>query len=134
MRSHVILGVIIFAMAITGCSRMQKVIATPEGASMPYESLGVLEVKKEAPAFGASYRLQQTLSLVSFRLYEKPSQEAYFQKLLDKELVCDAKKKYGADAVIHVKYWPDLNAAKFPKGLIYAKGEMIRYKQFSEEV
>ena len=53
------------------------------------------------------------------------------KRLLDGKLVKAAKKRYNAEAVVNVQYWPDLSSEKFPQGKVYARGEMVRYKRFA---
>lgn len=133
-RSLVVFSMFLLVMSVvaTGCSRVQKVIATQEGMTASYESLGVLEVNRKAPSLQCKRFFGKILEWVTFGHYKNVSQEVYLQRLLDKKLIKDAKKTHHAERVINVKYWPDLKAKKFPQGLIYAKGEMVRYKRFAE--
>ncbi len=115
-----------------GCGRTQKVIATQDGFSAPHESLGGVEVSREAPMIQSKRLFGQLWQWATLGHYQNIAQEAYLQGLLNKKLIKAAKKTHQAEQVIDVKYWPELSAKKFPQGLIYAKGEMIRYKRFPE--
>jgi len=114
-----------------GCSRTQKVVAMQGDLGKPYESLGSLEVDRKAPWIPYRRIFGQIGEWLTFGHAENISREAYLQGLLNKKILKAAKKNHQAEAVIHMQYWPDLNAKKFPQGLVYAKGEMVRYKRFS---
>lgn len=53
--------------------------------------------------------------------------------MLDQKLAKKAQKQYGADAIINARYWPDLSSNQFPRGLIFVRGEMIKYKPFASQ-
>lgn len=125
-----LIGVMLLGMN-SGCSGTQKVVASQGGISEPYESLGSIEVDRKAPRIQYRRISGQLWEWVTLGHYENITQEAYLQGLLDKKMIRDAKKIHHAEAVINVKYWPDLRAKKFPRGHIYGKGDMVRYKRFS---
>ena len=129
-----ILGLMFLFGIFTGFSRVQDVVVTQDSTSItiPYDSLGWVEVNRKAPLIQYRRVAGQLVFWGSFGYFKNPSQEVYLQSLLNEKIKKAAKTRYGAEAVINVKYWPDLTAAKFPKGLIYAKGEMVRYKRFAE--
>lgn len=120
-----------FMFALTGCSRTQKVVATEGDLVTPYQSLGTIDVYEHAPRVSLKRGFQHMFEWLTFGLYDMPSQKTYLQGRLNEKLVKKAEKSYGAEAVIRVQYWPDLSAKKFPKGKIYARGEMIQYKRFA---
>lgn len=128
----------IFALAIVtllgaaGCSSVQKVVALQGDAAQPYESLGTLEVKRDVPAVQYKRIFSQLGAWMTFGHSEPMTQAVYLRGLLDAKLIKLAKKKHCADAIIRVQYWPDLTAGEFPDGVVYARGEMIRYKRFPE--
>ena len=96
-------------MIFFGCSRTAKVVAIEgDKSDISYTDLGTLEIKMHAPALRSS------------------------RKILSSRLAALAHKRYGADAVIKVEFWPDPNSRKFPNGIIYARGEMIKYNSFPE--
>ena len=113
-----------------GCSSVQKVVATQGGISEPYESIGVIEVDRKVPWISYRRVFGKLWEWMTFGHCENISREAYLQGLLNKKMLKAAQNNHHAEAVIHVKYWPDLTAKKFPQGLIYVKGDMVRYKRF----
>ncbi|MFA7255570.1 MAG: hypothetical protein WC133_05690 [Candidatus Omnitrophota bacterium] len=119
----------LFSMS-AGCSRVQKIVVTQGEISEPSEPMGSIEVQRKAPRIPYRRIFGQLWEWVTFGHCENISREAYLQGLLNKKMLKDAKNDYNAEAVIHVKYWPDLTAKKFPQGLIYAKGDMVRHKRF----
>lgn len=118
---------------VSGCSRVQPVTVSQGGPSMtvPYESLGWAEVERNAPVIEYRRVGGQLLEWCSFGYFPNISHQEYLQGLLDRKLVKAAKERYGAEAVINTQYSPDLSAKNFPKGKIYARGEMVRYKRFT---
>lgn len=92
-----------------GCAKA-KVVNSP---GTTYDSMGFLEEK--IPVRG----------LLLKRSY--PS----LTKKLDRKLAKKARRKYSADAVNNIQYWPSPDADAFVDYL-YARGEMIRYKPFEE--
>ena len=113
-----------------GCSRVQKVVAIQGDLNPPYDSLGSIEVNRPAPRISCRRIFGQAWEWITFGRFENISQEAYLRDLLNEKILKVARKNHQAEAVIHMQYWPDLTASKFPQGRIYAKGEMIRYKRF----
>lgn len=113
-----------------GCSRVQKVVVTQDAISEPYESVGAVEVERKVPRIQYRRIFGKVWEWITFGHAENISREAYLQGLLNKKLLSVAKDDHTAEAVIHVKYWPDLTAKKFPQGRIYGKGDMVRYKRF----
>lgn len=123
---------LIFSFISMGCSGTQKVIATQETLSVPYDSLGWVEVNRKAPRIQYRRITGQLWEWMTFGHSPNISQEVYLQGLLNEKLVKASKEIHNAEKVIHVKYWPDLNSKKFPQGLVHVRGEAIRYKRFSE--
>ncbi len=115
----------------SGCSSSQKVVAMQGDLGKSYESLGWVEVDRTVPRIQYRRIFGQLWEWITIGHVENLSREEYLQGLLDKKVLKVAKKNHEAEAVIHMQYWPDLAARKFPQGLIYAKGEMIRHKRFS---
>lgn len=120
-----------FVLLTMGCSRTQKVISTQGDLTASYQSLGQIEIERHVPRASLKRMFQHVGEWMTFGKYEMPARSEYLQGLLDKKLVKAAKKRHGAEAVIKVQYWPDLNSEKFPSGKMYAKGEMVRYKRFA---
>ena len=96
----------------------------------PYESLGTLEVKQMAPLVSPRGVLWTGVKLATLGFAKTPSRGDHYKSFLRSELSYLAKSRYGADKVINVTYWPDPQSFAFPHGLIYARGEMIRYSRF----
>ncbi len=128
---------IIFSLAVlvvlAGCSRVEKMVVTQDSKSLtiPYESLGWIQVDLKAPPVQYKRVAGQLGEWVSFGFIKNPSQEEYLQGLLNEKIRGVAKERYKAEEVINVKYWPELSANAFPEGRIGARGEMIRYRRFS---
>ena len=101
---------------LAGCARAEKFQALEGTKDIPYDSLGTVEVKKRVLVFSAS-----------------GASPAAIKESLRAALAQKARKHYGADSVIKVRYWPDPASRGFPHGLIYARGEMIRYRHFPAE-
>lgn len=129
--SYSVMGLLILCGMLLGFTRVKGVTVVEDAASIvvPYESLGWVEVSRKAPLI--QYRRVGGLLVqwCSFGYFHNPSQETYLRGLLNKKLVQASQKQKGVDAIINAKYWPDLIAGQFPKGLIFAKGEMIRYRR-----
>ena len=131
-RSFVLmLALVMFFSLSAGCSSVQKVVAIQGEISEPYESIGSIEVERQAPRIPYRRIFGQVWEWVTWGHCENISREAYLQGLLNKKMLRAAKNNQNAEAVIHVEYWPDLTAKKFPRGLIYGKGDMVRYKRFA---
>jgi len=118
---------------LSGCSHVQEMVVTQDSKSLtiPYESLGWIQVDLKAPPVQYKRVAGQFGEWVSFGFIKNPSQEEYLQGLLNEKIRGVAKERYKAEEVINVKYWPDLSAKAFPEGRIGARGEMIRYRRFS---
>ena len=116
-----------------GCSHVQEMVVTQDAKSltMPYDSLGWIQVDLKAPPIQYERVAGQLGEWVSFGYIKNPTQEEYLQKLLNKKMREVAKERYKAEEVINVKYWPELSSDAFPQGRIGARGEMIRYRRFS---
>ena len=114
------------------CARVQKVVAVEGDEATRYESLGMLEVKTKADVMSPQRLGWTTVKFGTLGFARTPSRGEIYKKKLDALLADKARKHYGADRVIHVAYWPDLNSNSFPQGLIYARGEMIHYQTFPE--
>lgn len=122
--------IVLLSVAAMGCSRTQKVIATQDGITAPYESLGFIEVNRKAPRIQCRRMFGQVWEWMTFGHSKNISEEAYLERKLDKKLIKAAKKIQKAEKVINVTYWPNLKEKKFPEGRIYARGEAIVYKRF----
>ena len=101
---------LVFIAPLAGYARTEPAQAVEGDISTPYRTIGTLEVKKRVSKSGRSGRK--------------------YRKALKSILLKKAVKHYGANAVIHVHYWPDPDSGSFPQGLIYARGEMVRYVHF----
>ena len=115
---------------MTGCTHVERVKAIEGDASIPYDSLGTLEVKMSVPVLTSEQFYWTPVELLTLGFAHSPSQADSYKRLLQNELVKKARSNYDADAVIHVEYWPDLSSKKFPSGEMLARGQMIRYKRF----
>ena len=112
---------------LTGCSHVEKRQAITGESSKAVESLGSLEVHLNTnPWLPANWwnDLKEIFTL-SFA-------DTSYEKRLNGKLVKESKK-YGAEQVINVTFWPDLNSRKFPEGKVYARGEMVRYHRFEAQ-
>ena len=117
---------------ITGCARTEWVRAV-EGDDVPeYHSLGSIEVKQLAPVVTAKGAFWTGVEAMTLGFAKTPSRGEHFKDSLRSELAYLASHRYGADKVINVTYWPDPDSYSFADGLIYARGEMIRYAHFPE--
>jgi hypothetical protein len=99
----------------SGCAR--HIVNNPTEA---YESMGAVEenVSTKAPILTVL-----TLGFVREHSYKR------LTKRLNCKLERTARNKYGADAVNNIQYWPSPDSdAKID--VLYARGEMIRYKKF----
>ena len=58
-----------------------------------------------------------------------------WSKKVQKKLAKEAWQHYQADEVINVEFWPDPAGKSFPRGYMFARGEMVKYEPFpsSEE-
>ena len=116
--------------ALTGCARIEKVSAIEGTKEIPYQSLGTLEVKQKAYTATPTSAFWTGVEVTTLTLANTPSRSNLYKNSLRTKLARLARKKYGADAVINVQYWPDPESKSFPQGYLYARGEMIRYEHF----
>ena len=122
-----VLGFLVLT-ALTGCTRTEKVsVLASETASRPAKSLGTLEVSQKTNPWafvnwGSALKEILTLTLAD------TSYEARLNRKLIKK-----SKKFGAEQIVNVKYWPELDSGKFPNGKVHARGEMVRYSRFEAE-
>ena len=121
-----------FAVASAGCARTEKVRAVETGIEVPYESLGTLEVRYKTNRISSAGTLNAVKEGATLTLADTPSRAERYKMALRSELARRAKKEFGAHAVIHVTYWPDLEASSFPDGYVHARGEMVRYTRFPD--
>ena len=105
--------VLLAGFAVSGCTHIDKVRTTEGDLSIPYESMGTLEVKIRTRSLGST----------------SPEKR---KAMLDDKLSQESKKHFAPDALIHATYWPDLQSRSFPGGYMYARAEMVRYKPFPE--
>ena len=115
-----------------GCARVEKVRAIEGDGSIPYETIGTLEIKEKAPLITGKGILWTGVEVATLTLAKTPSRAEQYKKSLRKTLAKKARKNYGADGVVKVEYWPDPALRSFPYGYVYARGEMIRYKKFPQ--
>ena len=100
---------------LAGCLSTHQTIPILEGESVkPYDSLGSVEVKIPSSQLLAGRNA------------------ASYKKLLHRELRTKSAP-FGPEALIHVKYWPDLSSENFPSGFVYARAEMVRFQRFLAE-
>lgn len=111
-----------------GCSRTGKVVASESGTSGYYESLGSLVVKEKAKDLWDLEAKKYLVEAVTLSMADTGARADVFRQALSARLAETASKKYNAHAVINVTYWPDPAGTDFPGGEIFARGEMIRYK------
>ncbi len=122
-----------FGIVITGCARVQEVTAVEGDTSVPYDSLGTLQVEKKVPYVRSSGLWWGTVEVVSLGLAGTPSRGEQLKKSLRSKLAETARKQCKADLVIKVEYWPDPESSKFPDGRVYARGEMIKLRRFAAQ-
>ena len=121
---------LVIAAAVSGCARVEKVRALEGDKDVAYDSLGTLEVKRRVPFVRPTGILWSGVEVLTLSLAKTPSRADQYKKSLRSKLAQKAKKRYGADGVIKVEYWPDPASSRFPEGYLYARGEMIRYRKF----
>ena len=120
MHSQIRIGVILFLVGMMAFEMQgygvtnKKIRATEEDSTIPYDPIGMMEVKIRA-------------DLPSSRLY--PAGERY-KRILRSKLAAKAAADYKADSVIKVEYWPDPSQGNFSDGHVYGRGEMIRFRKF----
>lgn len=118
--------------AALGCARVEKFQAIEGDKDIPYESLGTLEVNTKATRLNTRSFFWTSTEVMTLGLANTPGRGDHYKEMLKSKLVDKAKQRYGADAVIKVQYWPDPDSDGFAHGLIYARGEMIKYTSFPE--
>lgn len=126
-----ILGIIMAASS--GCSHVEKVRVLEGDIDTPYQILGTLEVKTKTPVFRVSNLVDGTKEALTLGYARTPVDAEKIKKDLDNKLMHDARDHYGADAVVKVRYWPNLASGSFPDGYAYARGEMVRYEPFPND-
>lgn len=107
-------------------ARTETVRAVEGDISIPYTSIGTLEVKRRVD-LGFGSKMLQVMTLGIYQPSTSPERQ---KRALKSLLVNKAVRHYGANAIIHVHYWPDPDSQRFPQGFIYARGEMVRYVHF----
>lgn len=117
----------------SSCARVERVKAMEGEKPVPYESLGILEVKEKARLLTPEGTFWTGVEIATLSFAKTPTRGTHYKKYLRRKLARIADRKYQADAVINVQYWPDPEAGGFPDGFIYARGEMIRYESFPSE-
>ena len=127
------LAVAVALLAFNGCARVEKVRAIEGDKEVPYDSLGTLEVKQKAYRVNPSAAFWTGVEIATLTFADTPSRGEHYKKFLRRKLQKLAGKRYDADAVINVKYWPNPESGNFPDGYIYARGEMIQYHHFPKE-
>lgn len=88
--------------------------------SQPYDSLGSIELRVGNTH---SYLKYMTAGLLRKRAYKRMTRQ------LDKKLLKEARKKYGADAIANVIYWPSPDSGE-TVDYLYGRAEMVRFKKF----
>lgn len=131
----IIAGMVIVMMSVVcnSCARVEKVKAVEGGTESAYQSLGTLEVKEKTYRFNPDAFFWTGVEITTLTFADTPSRGEHYKKFLRKKLEKVANKRYNADAVINVQYWPDPESSNFPDGYIYARGEMIQYRRFPSE-
>ncbi len=115
-----------------GCARVEKFQAIEGDKEIPYKSLGTLEVNTSATRLNTRSFFWTSTEVMTLGLAKTPGRGDHYKEMLKSKLVAKAKKNYGADAVIKVQFWPDPDSDSFPHGLIYARGEMVKYVSFAD--
>jgi len=130
MWKSIVVLFIFAALPLSGCARTEKVRALDGELGVPYESLGTLEVKHKTRRFSPQNIGYAGVEAASLTLADTPAREDRYKNILRSKLVRIARDRYGAEAVINVKFWPEPSSTVFPEGNIYARGEMVRYVRF----
>ena len=118
---------------MAACSRTEKVTSFESDSSLPYIPLGTLEIQEKFERMSVSRTLLKSVEIGTLGLVDIPTRSSQYKKVLREKLARTAKKRYQADAVINVHYWPDPVLKEYPSGTIFARGDMIRYKKFPLE-
>lgn len=116
-----------------GFARVEKLRVLEGDINIPYQALGILEVQEKASIFRPSDIFYRPLKLLTLGFKKTPSRAQKLKEKLDHQLQVKARDHYGADAVIHVKYWPALDSEAFPGGVVYAQGQMVSYEHFPQK-
>ncbi len=95
----------------------ERILQNPE---QPYQSLGAIESKVPNKHGFVKFA---TFGLVQKRAYERMTRQ------LNKKLLKQARKKYGADAIANVTYWPAPDSGE-AVDYLYGRAEMVRFKKF----
>jgi hypothetical protein len=124
-----IIGLLVLTTLAAGCAHKEKMIATEGGTDKPYETLGWVEVHVSTNPTKPTNWIWHLKRLFTFG-----AGDASWETRLKRNLIKKAKKHFDADQVINVTYWPDPASKVFPKARIFARGEMIHYKQFPQTI
>ena len=131
MRFRFLISVFILsALVMAGCTRIERVRAIEGDMDVPYDSLGILEVKISSKPLPFSALGWGVLRILSFGRVDAPSWGEQYKSKLRAELTRKARLQYKADALVKVHYWPEPEGNFFPNGYVYARGEMIKYNKF----
>lgn len=121
-------SLMVLAVVAAGCAHKEKMNAVEGGIDWPYDLLGTEEVHINTNPWSPvnwGWDLREIFTL-GFA-------DTSYPVRLQKALIKKAKKYGDVNQIIHVTYWPAPSNGKFPKGKIYARGEMVRYKRFPAE-
>ena len=134
MSSKIVLYSLLGMMVISqGCARREPFLVTESGADRPHRALGSLEVSMVARDVNIKTAVNGVVEVATLSMAETPSRTDSYKAILSEKIKKRAKKRYGADAVINLKFWPDPEASNsYPNGVILARGEMIRYEPFPQ--
>lgn len=120
-----------FCFFLGGCAhRIEKMTIHEGDIQTPYDRLGTVEVRKKVPLARLQDLFYGPASVLTLGQASLPEEWTQIKRDLDAELLQNARGRFGADAIINVKYWPDLKSPGFPQGYAYARGEMVRYTRF----
>ncbi len=122
--------IVLLALLGGACARTEKIRAIEGGNDTPYQSLGTLEIKERAYYVTPRHAFWTGVELVTLSFADTPSRGDNYKTYLRKKLARLAHRRYRADSVINVHYWPDPESKSFPGGYVYARGEMIKYQRF----
>lgn len=115
---------VLLTATFAGCTHVEKRKAIEGDVSKPYDSLGTLEVHVRTNPWKPINWWNDVKEISTVTLANTS-----YDKRLREKLVEDSKK-YGADQVIKVEFWPPLDSKHFPEGKVFARGEMIKYRRF----
>ena len=119
------LTVFLFCICLGAIPLFAMPVVVEGDSKIPYDSLGELQVQVRV-------RPSLWIRILTLGAVPTPTSDEIAHKLLAQ--LSTKSARYGANAVIHVQFWPeDLTAASgMAQDYVYAKAEMIRYKKFSE--